>query len=124
MDLSKLESIQKEIEKSGPKIMKRLLETDKESKHYTTVFSNSEYKLVVKVHDGKTVPHDKYSFSLVQVSLVTASVSMSAAKVTNFALYTPELSVTDLQAGLWCKIWDDATDAASMLVPSPVSFIF
>jgi hypothetical protein len=87
------------------------------------VFWNSQFKIIVKIHDGKTVAHDKHSFSLVQVSLVTAFVSMSGAKITNFALYIPELSVTDLQAGLWCKIWDDATDAASMLVPSPVSFI-
>ena len=66
-------------------MMKRLVEADKSSKHYTMVFSNSEYQIIVKVHDGKPLPHDKYSFSLVQVSLVTASVSMAAAKITNFA---------------------------------------
>jgi hypothetical protein len=104
--------------------MKRLLETDKDSKHYTTVFSNSLYQIIVKVHDGKTLPHDKYTMSLIHLSLLSPSVSMAAAKITNFALYEPELTVTDIQAGLWTKIYDDITDPAALLVPSPVSFIF
>jgi len=105
-------------------MMKLVLETDKNAKGYKTVFSNEQFVIVVKVHDGKALPHDKYSFSLLEASLVRPSVSMAAAKITSFALYTPELNMTDIQAALWMKVWDDITDTASLLVPSSVSFIF
>jgi len=101
MQLEKLDVLEKEITIQGPSIMKCLASADKTSKRYTTLFANELYQIAVKSYDGKNIPHDKYIFSLIHLPLLSASASMSAAKLVNFALYEPELSVTDIQAALW-----------------------
>jgi hypothetical protein len=116
MELEKLDVLENEITIQGPSIMKCLASADKTSKRYTTLFANELYQIVVKIYDGKNIPHDKYSFSLIHLPLLSASVSMSAAKLVNFALYEPELSVTDIQAALWTKVRHDVTDSAALLV--------
>jgi hypothetical protein len=89
-------------------------------KPYRRVFANDIVELVLKIHHGK-LPNPKYVFSLLYLPSGDASVSMSVKKICTFALYKPEVTIVNIQAGIWCTMWGKDPDAASKTVCIPPS---